>query len=247
MAINQYYTFAGSLTANSLTNSAYASLTTLRSDGFQPGVALSEQVNTVLRQTSTVSAAVAELSRIWSLADSLDNGNAGTLAAQLEAAIRAIVNDQAIPAGIQARWEHSPTPPPGWLECFGQTLLQSAYPRLYAAIGTIHGTAGAGTFKLPDWRGDTMRGWDHARGVDPGRLLPSEQLDAVQDFTGSFGIDDGQTGTLSGAFVLGAGNGNGMQQSGPGYQVNLSLSAAGVRTATETRMRNRTTLVIIKT
>lgn len=43
--------------------------------------------------------------------------------------------------------------PAGWLLCQGQTLNESAYPELYAAIGNQWGSSGAGTFKLPDTRG----------------------------------------------------------------------------------------------
>jgi hypothetical protein len=40
--------------------------------------------------------------------------------------------------------------PTGWLRCDGSTTsLRSAYPALYAVIGTTYGTATDTTFKLP--------------------------------------------------------------------------------------------------
>jgi len=40
----------------------------------------------------------------------------------------------------------------GWLACDGTAYLTTAYPALYAAIGTAWGS-GSGTFKVPDLRG----------------------------------------------------------------------------------------------
>lgn len=57
--------------------------------------------------------------------------------------------------------------PAGSLECDGSSLLRSDYPRLYANIGTVHGTADATHFNLPDHRGRFARGYDHGAGKDP--------------------------------------------------------------------------------
>ncbi len=45
------------------------------------------------------------------------------------------------------------TVPSGWLYCDGSEVSQATYPNLYAAIGNTWGTAAAGNFKLPDFRG----------------------------------------------------------------------------------------------
>jgi microcystin-dependent protein len=61
-------------------------------------------------------------------------------------------------------------PPLGWIECDGRPLKRSEHKRLVAAIGTNWGGAGmpnGETFKIPDLRGQFLRGWDHAASNDP--------------------------------------------------------------------------------
>ena len=49
--------------------------------------------------------------------------------------------------------------PDGWLFCNGQPVSRSAYPDLFAAIGTTYGAGdGVNTFNLPDLRGRTVLG-----------------------------------------------------------------------------------------
>lgn len=67
---------------------------------------------------------------------------------------------------------------PGWLECDGSVLLRSAYPDLFTAIGTTYNQPSDTNplqFRLPDYRGEFLRGWDHGRGVDPSRNLGTWQ------------------------------------------------------------------------
>ena len=45
--------------------------------------------------------------------------------------------------------------------------------------------------KLPDLRGEFIRGWDDGRGIDAGREILSAQGDAIRNITGTFG--DGET------------------------------------------------------
>lgn len=60
--------------------------------------------------------------------------------------------------------------PDGWLLCDGSELDRSAYPELFAVIGTAHGHGdGVATFDLPDYRGMFLRGVDFGRGLDPDR------------------------------------------------------------------------------
>lgn len=63
------------------------------------------------------------------------------------------------------------TPPNGWLLCYGQAVSRTVYARLFAIIGTAHGSGdGVTTFNVPDLRGRVPVGIDDMGGVDAGRL-----------------------------------------------------------------------------
>ncbi|MFJ2285939.1 phage tail protein [Pseudomonas iridis] len=66
---------------------------------------------------------------------------------------------------------------PGFLELDGSVKSIAVYPDLAAFLGTAFnkGDEGAGNFRLPESRGEFLRGWDHGRGVDTGRALGSWQ------------------------------------------------------------------------
>ena len=67
--------------------------------------------------------------------------------------------------------------PPGFLELDGSVRSIATYPDLAAFLGTAfnQGNEGAGNFRLPESRGEFLRGWDHGRGMDPGRAVGSWQ------------------------------------------------------------------------
>lgn len=71
----------------------------------------------------------------------------------------------ALPVGVPIPWP-SATPPTGWLKCNGAAFTASQYPNLALAYPAL---------KLPDLRGEFIRGWDDGRGVDNGRALLSWQ------------------------------------------------------------------------
>jgi len=73
---------------------------------------------------------------------------------------------------------------PGFLELDGSVKSIAAYPDLAAFLGTAFnkGGEGAGNFRLPESRGEFLRGWDHGRGVDPGRGIGSWQKGSLQSF-----------------------------------------------------------------
>ena len=77
----------------------------------------------------------------------------------------------ALPVGVPVPWP-SATPPTGWLKCNGAPFSAEEYPELAKAYPTN---------KLPDLRGEFIRGWDDGRGVDSGRTILSVQGDALQD------------------------------------------------------------------
>ncbi|SDC64302.1 Phage-related tail fibre protein [Pseudomonas guariconensis] len=81
------------------------------------------------------------------------------------------------------------TVPPGFLEVDGSLQSAAAYPDLAAYLGTTFNTGGepAGYFRLPESRGEFLRGWDHGRGVDAGRSIGSIQGDAIRNLSGTLG------------------------------------------------------------
>jgi hypothetical protein len=66
---------------------------------------------------------------------------------------------------------------PGFLELDGSVKSAAAYPDLATFLGGVFnkGDEGAGNFRLPESRGEFLRGWDHGRGVDAGRAVGSWQ------------------------------------------------------------------------
>ena len=112
----------------------------------------------------------------------------------------------ALPVGVPVPWP-SATPPTGWLKCNGAAFTAAQYPKLALAYPGL---------KLPDLRGEFIRGWDDGRGIDAGRALLSAQSDlfkahhhaftffsgyatgggtgAVYDYGGSAGRDTYDTG-----------------------------------------------------
>lgn len=64
------------------------------------------------------------------------------------------------------------TAPSGYLKCNGAAISRTTYAALFSAIGTTFGAGdGSTTFNIPDLRGEFIRGWDDARGVDSGRVF----------------------------------------------------------------------------
>ena len=65
--------------------------------------------------------------------------------------------------------------PSGYLECNGATVSRTTYAALFAVIGTQYGSTNSSNFKVPDLRGEFVRGFDNGRGVDSGRSVASSQ------------------------------------------------------------------------
>ncbi|HBZ8161920.1 TPA: tail fiber protein [Escherichia coli] len=142
----------------------------------------------------------------------------------------------ALPVGVPVPWP-SATPPTGWLKCNGAVFSAEEYPELAKAYPTN---------KLPDLRGEFIRGWDDGRGVDSGRALLSAQGDAIRDISGKLlGLmttagsqmtaDEWVTGAFNAVYEGGAGQ----TTSSPGNRYDVGFSAARVvPTAKENRPRN---------
>lgn len=156
----------------------------------------------------------------------------------------------ALPVGVPVPWP-SATPPTGWLKCNGAPFSAEEYPELAKVYPTN---------KLPDLRGEFIRGWDDERGVDSGRTLLSAQGDAIRNITGGFGqlrvnseinaIVDVQS--VSGAFYGGTSVRNNINVSmtyanDRNIRQDVHFSAANVvPTANENRPRNITFNYIVR-
>lgn len=129
--------------------------------------------------------------------------------------------------------------PVGWFECDGRFLNTSSFPDLFAAIRYTYGGSGV-SFKLPDLRGEFLRGWDRssvqgARGVDPGRVFGSSQADDFKSHTHS--VPAGAT-IFNNINQRYSDNSNNINNTGP-----QTTGAAG---GSETRPRNVALLPCIK-
>ncbi|OKX54654.1 phage tail protein [Escherichia coli] len=76
----------------------------------------------------------------------------------------------ALPVGVPVPWPTA-TPPAGWLQCNGATFTKEQYPVLARVYPTL---------RLPDLRGEFIRGWDDGRKIDTGRALLSSQSGMIE-------------------------------------------------------------------
>ncbi|MDZ6498993.1 phage tail protein [Escherichia coli] len=136
----------------------------------------------------------------------------------------------ALPVGVPVPWP-SATPPTGWLKCNGAPFSAEEYPELAKVYPTN---------KLPDLRGEFIRGWDDGRGIDTSRSLLSSQGDAIRNIIGA--LVDVRFNTYpsdSGAFttsVIGAASSDSING---GYAKRVTFDASRVvPTANENRPRN---------
>lgn len=148
-------------------------------------------------------------------------------------ATKLYVDGRTIPAGA-VQYFAGQTAPSGWLAANGAAVSRTTYASLFAAIGTTFGAGdGATTFNLPDLRGEFLRGFDAARGVDSGRVLGSAQTDELKSHTHA--VQRGESVSNNNQYmVTGANN--------PGYGTTTTTATGG----TETRPRNIALLACIK-
>ena len=155
-----------------------------------------------------------------------------------------------VPVGTIIAWSGTKAPV-GYLECAGQIFSQNTYPDLFAILGHLYdGTAQLDSyqFKLPDYRGEFLRGWDHGRGIDQNRDMGTRQGDAIRNITGTTAWYNSLLGfSFEGAFydagtatTADANNG-----STPAKKIGLDASKV-VPTANENRPRNITVMYCIK-
>ncbi|HBV0383799.1 TPA: phage tail protein [Escherichia coli] len=136
----------------------------------------------------------------------------------------------ALPVGVPVPWP-SATPPTGWLKCNGAAFSAKEYPELAKVYPTN---------KLPDLRGEFIRGWDDGRGIDTNRSLLSSQGDTIRNIIGA--LVDVRFNTYpsdSGVFttsVIGDASSDSIKG---GYAKRVTFDASRVvPTANENRPRN---------
>lgn len=169
---NQFLPFATGVGANTLTPTAYAALTTVVGQGFQPGLAKSQQANTVWRQATFVAAAVAQLIANDG-GNANDDGNLTAFVTSLTTAIKNIF----VPSGTRMVFAQAAAPT-GWT----QDVSDTANNRMMRVVndGTGNRVAGSSDPTIMDvvpyhTHGFTTGGMNgnnpHAHGVyDPGHL-----------------------------------------------------------------------------
>ena len=152
----------------------------------------------------------------------------------------------ALPVGVPVPWP-SATRPTGWLKCNGAAFSAEEYPELAKAYPTN---------KLPDLRGEFIRGWDDCRGIDTGRALLNWQPHTILDHAHYMELWTGD-GLAAGSAREGVnpgilatyGDGGIVKTDEPGLKVPSSLRALSSRSVkrygeiignvgTETRPRN---------
>lgn len=90
----------------------------------------------------------------------------------------------------------------GFLLCNGTTVSRTTYNRLFAAIGTKYGAGdGSTTFKIPDFRGDFIRGYLSGTSA----AIGTRQAEGLPNISGKLRSNTQWfNATASGAFTAGA-------------------------------------------
>lgn len=137
---------------------------------------------------------------------------------------------------------HNNVPSAGWLKCNGAVLARASYQRLFAMIGTAHNTGGEASlqFRLPDYRGEFVRGFSDGSSVDSGRVFGSAQGQQLEDHrhTSARSLLSNAASGPNGNTVLGAAD-------TIGVILPSSLPTSGSH-GSETRPRNKTANYWIK-
>jgi microcystin-dependent protein len=179
---------------------------------------------------------------------------AGTNTTQL--ATTAFVIANAVPTGSVFYFAAS-SAPVGFLTCNGDTVTNGSgtvqgitanFAALYAILGSTYGSAG----KLPDLRGEFIRGLDGGRGVDSGRTLGSAQAQSYQSHNhtitdpGHFHTSissDGQSSPADTDYTPGEFGAKNIYENTTSKVTGITIDNSG---STETRPRNIALLACIK-
>ena len=231
---------------------------------------INDDLNSINSSITIINGALAaKLAKAQNLADLEDFAiSRNNLNVYDKSYIDTAINGVALPAGSIISYAAN-LPPVGCLECNGAEINRTTYNKLFNAIGTTFGSGnGSTTFKVPDLRGEFIRGWNHGFTNDPdanlrtnsgngttGDNIGTKQSWALENMTGSVNVSsdygerakiDGQSGVLTYrdiGSVYNAGAGGFASNRTRGITFNASLSA---QTSTETRPRNIALMFCIK-
>lgn len=146
-----------------------------------------------------------------------------------------------IPVGTVITWATG-TAPSGYLECNGAAISRTTYATLFGIISDDYGPGdGSTTFNLPDYRGEFLRGWDHAAAHDPDASTRTNRGDGTAgDYVGTKQAD----GLKAHLHTGGATAQNAFNDSGAPYTVGSGNT--GSTGGNETRPRNINVMYCIK-
>lgn len=129
----------------------------------------------------SINSASSSAAGVVKLSDSISSTSSSTAASS--AAVKKAYDNSSGLVGNVITWLLD-SPPDKYIELNGATLSRTAYSELFAVIGTKYGAGdGVTTFKVPDFRGEFLRGWDNGRGVDVWRVFGSWQADELKSHT----------------------------------------------------------------
>ncbi|EJC64811.1 phage tail collar family protein [Rhizobium leguminosarum bv. viciae WSM1455] len=156
-----------------------------------------------------------------------------------------------VAAGTNAEAPISYVEAQGWILCDGRYLKAAAYPELYAVLGGLYGERNSTAdleFRIPDYRGLFLRGFDAGAGMDPDakrRLDPTGNN--VANVVGSLQCDALQI--HSHPYEITTPSGISQQGSAAGTSISSKSTGAPespARTALETRPKNVAVNYLIK-
>ncbi|MCZ8098843.1 MAG: phage tail protein [Burkholderiales bacterium] len=160
------------------------------------------------------------------------------------------------------------TAPQGWLKANGAVVSRVTYADLDTAIycgdgnnataewgyrtnstDTLRSTTGTHV-KLPDARGEFIRGWDDGRGVDAGRNIFLSQAQAIQSHTHGVNDPTHSHTYVGGGNAAGTGTAGAAGQSANAYLLSTLAATTGISIQStggpETRPRNLSPLICVK-
>ncbi|GAA5103695.1 phage tail protein [Bartonella jaculi] len=148
--------------------------------------------------------------------------------------------------------------PSGWLLCDGAVYMRKDYPQLFKAIGDKWGKDSNITFRVPDFRGIFLRGFDDGRGLDRSRKFADIQQDCFKSHMHACSVESAGQHAHNFQYAGVGWSANDIGRRNPSYHYQTltgTTEAAGMHThkvtisstgETETRPINATVVYAIK-